>query len=102
VRGAFFRAREDVQAAEDYFCSALTVPAGKCVRAGGKGEMHADTDDLGHGIVRWRATEEILVPVLDAPVRGSGCGEAGHGEAGSEHVLAETGVGILGIERVEE
>ncbi len=46
--------------------------------------------------------QQILVPVVDAPVGRAGRGKAGQGEGGGEDVLAETGVRILGVEGIDQ
>ena len=46
--------------------------------------------------------QQVFVPVLDAPVRGRGRGEAGQGERGGEHMLAKASVRVLGIEGVDQ
>lgn len=102
VRSAFIRARENVQAAEDDFCAAGAIPAGEFKGAFGEGEMDADAGDFGHGRKGRATVEKIFVPVADLPVRGSGGGEAGESESGSEDVLAEAGVGVFGIEGIDE
>ena len=64
--------------------------------------MDGNADDFRHGVVGRTAVEEVFVPVADLPVRGGGGGEAGEGKSWGENVLAEAGVGILGVEGVDE
>lgn len=46
--------------------------------------------------------KQVLVPILNSPSVGSGGGEAGQGKRGSEDMLAEAGVRVLGIEGVDK
>ena len=70
-----------MQSAEDHFRAAGAIPVGQFVGALGESQMHGDADDLRHRIERRPAVEQVFVPVLDAPVRGRGRGEAGQGQA---------------------
>ena len=64
--------------------------------------MDGDADDPREGVARGRTLQEVLVPVGDLPVRRRRPGDAGQGERGGQDVLAETGVGVLGVERIEQ
>ena len=102
VRRAFVGARQHVQSAEDHLRAASAVPVGKFVGPACKGQMHRDADHLRQGL-EWRtAIEQVLVPVFDAPMRGRRGGKAGQRERRREHVLAEAGIGVLGIERIDQ
>src|ERR1700730_17653395 len=64
--------------------------------------MHSDPHYMRHG-TKWRsAVEQILVPVLNPPVLRSGRGETGQRERRREDVLAEAGMGVLGIEGIDQ
>lgn len=78
------------------------VPAGEFKGAGGEGEVDGDADDLGDRIGGGASLEEIFIPVADVPILGGGGGDAGEGEGGSEDVFAEAGVGVLGVEGVDQ
>ena len=91
-----------MQSTENDLRSAGAIPIGQFVGAPGKGQVHGDANDLGHGIVRRPSMQQVLVPIFDAPVGGRGGGEAGQGQSRSQHVLAKAGVGILGIEGVDQ
>src|SRR6185295_19496861 len=100
--GAFVGAGEDVQTAEDDSRAAPSVPGGELENSGGEGEVDADADDLRHRPPRRRTLEQVFVPVLDLPTRRRRAGDAGERERGREHVLAEAGVRILRIKRVDQ
>src|SRR5579864_1541023 len=102
VRGTFVGAREYVQAAENYFRAAGAIPVRQFEGAPRKGQVHCDANHLRHGMEWWATVEQILVPVLHAPMLGSRGGKAGEGQRGREHVLAETCVRIFGIEGIDQ
>src|SRR3984957_5849531 len=64
--------------------------------------MDGDADHLRHGPKRRTSVEQILVKVLDAPVRWRSCRKAAQRQSRCEHVLAEAGVGVLGIEGIDQ
>ncbi len=70
VRRAFLGTGQNVQAAEDHFRSPGTVPVGQLESAPREGQMHGDADHLRHREKRRPAVEQILVPVVHAPMFG--------------------------------
>jgi hypothetical protein len=50
VRGAFLRAGEDMQAAQDHLAAAVAIPAGEVEGAAGEGEVDRDADDFGERV----------------------------------------------------
>src|SRR5271157_5787664 len=102
MRRAFLGTRQNVQPAEDYLRSPGTIPIRQLVGAAGKRQMYRDSYDLRHR-PKWRpSVEQILVPILDAPVCGSRRGKAGQGKGRREHVLAEARIRVLGIEGIDQ
>lgn len=64
--------------------------------------MDCNADDFGERLVRRTSVQKVLVPIADLPVRGSGGGETGEREGRCEDMLAEAGIGIFGVEGVDE
>ena len=102
MRGALFGTGKDVESAEDDLAAAAAIPVSQFVGAAGEGEVYGDADDSRHGARGWGTVEEVFVPVFNGPVVGSGGGETGQRERGGEDVLAEAGIGVLGIEGVQQ
>ncbi len=102
VRRALLRARDDVQAAEDDLRAAFAVPARECEGAPGEGQVDGDADDLREGVGGRRALQEVLVPVADGPLGRRRGRDARQRERRGQHVLAEAGVRVLGVEGVDE
>jgi hypothetical protein len=102
VWGAFIGAGEHVQAAKDYFAASAAIPVGKIEGSAGEGEVDADADHFGHGIEGRASIEQVLIPVGDGPMVGSGGGKAGEGEGRGQHVLPEARVLVFGVEGVDE
>lgn len=102
VRGCFFGAGRDVQAAEHHARPARPVPAGERVGTVREREVDGDADDRGKGIERRRPLQQVLVPVPDGPPRRGRGRETRQRVRRRQHVLAETRPGVLRVERVEE
>ena len=102
VRRAFVRARKNVQPSENHLRAPSAIPVRQFIGPPRESQMHGDADDLRHR-PKWRSSiEKILVPVVNAPMFRRGGGETGQGERWREHVLAEAGIRILGIEGVDQ
>src|SRR3981081_934130 len=64
--------------------------------------MHRDAHDLRHR-TKWRApVEQVFVPIFDSPILGRGSGEAGESQTRRQHMLAETGICVFGIKRIDQ
>ena len=94
--------RENVQPAEDYLRTPGTIPVRQFERTPGKRKMYGDPHHPGHR-TKWRSpVEQVLVPVLHAPMLWSGRGKAGKSQRRREHVLAEARIAVLRIERINQ
>ena len=102
VRSAFFRTGENVQSPQNHLGAAAAIPARQLKCAAGEGEMHADSHHFGRRRGGRPAVQQVLVPILHPPIGRGGGGQAGEGQRRREHMLAEAGIRILGIERVEQ
>src|SRR5580658_5643092 len=102
MRRAFVGTGQHMQPAEDYFRAARAIPVGQLVSPARKREMDRDSHDLRHGMKRRTAIEQVFIPVLDSPVRRRGRGKAGQRQSRCEYVLAEAGIRVFGVERINQ
>ena len=102
MRGGFIGARKHVQATQDDLGPAPTIPRRQLVRPIRERQMDRDSDDLRKRLPWRRALQQVFVPVRDFPVRRRRAGDARQRQRRRQHVLAETRVRILGIERVDQ
>jgi hypothetical protein len=91
-----------MQPADNHFRSARAVPIRKFAGATGERPVDGDGIDLRCRIGRRRSSEQIFVPVLPAPIRGRGCRETGERKPRRKYVLAEAGVGVFRVERIDQ
>ncbi len=102
VRGGLRGRSQHMQSAENDLRAPLPIPMRELVRPLGEREMHGDSDDFRKRLEGRRTLEQILVPVADLPMSGRrGC-RGRERERRRQHVLAEAGVRILAIERVDQ
>ena len=97
-----FRTRQHVQSAQHDLASAAAIPLRQLECPPRERQMHRDPNDLGHGRKGRPSVQQVFVPIADLPVFGCGRREAGQSEGRGEHVLAEAGVWILRIERIDQ
>ena len=102
VRRGLLRAGQHMQPAEDDLRPALAVPARQLVGPLGERQVDRDPDDLRERLPRRRTLQQVLVPVSDLPVRRRRPGDARQRQRRRQHVLAEAGVRVLGIERIDQ
>jgi len=91
-----------VQAAQYDLASAAAIPLRQLECPPRERQMHGDPNDLGHGRKGWPAVQQVFIPIANLPVFGCGCCEASESQGRGEHVLAETGVWILRIKRIDQ
>jgi hypothetical protein len=65
-------------------------------------KVHGDSDNFRHWAEGRTPIQQVFVPILNPPVVRRGGGKAAQRQSGGQHVLAETGVRIFRIERVDE
>src|SRR5258707_11095658 len=99
---AFVRTGENMQPSEDHPGTSGPVPIRKFIGSPRKRQMHRDAHNLRHR-TKWRAAiEEVLVEIVNPPMFRRGRSNAGQGKRGSEYMLAETCIRVLGIKRVDQ
>ena len=65
-------------------------------------QMHRDPDDLRHRLERRPPVEQVFIPISNLPVRRRRRREAGQRQRRRQHVFAEAGVRIFGIEGIDQ
>ena len=91
-----------MQPAEDDGAAVGAKPGRQLVGAPREREVDGDADDLRDRVQRRRALQQVLVPVAHLPARRRRARQAGQRQRRRQHVLAEAGVDVLGVERVDE
>src|SRR5712671_747515 len=99
---AFVRAGKNMQPSEDHPGTSGPVPIRKFTGSPRKRQMHRNAHNLRHWTKRRPSVEEVLVEIVNAPMLRRGRSKAGQGKRGSEYMLAETCIRVLGIKRVDE
>ncbi len=91
-----------MQAAQYDLASAAAIPLRQLECPPRERQMHRDPNDLGHGRKGRPSVQQVFIPIVNFPVFGCGGREASESQGRGEHVLAETGVWILRIKRVDQ
>ena len=103
MRGDLLGARQHVQAAQDDLRPPLPIPRPPAhTPASANVRCTVIPTTCGNGSPRRRTLQQVLVPVRHLPVRRRGPGDARQRQRRRQHVLAEAGVRVLGIERVDQ
>src|SRR5689334_7052093 len=98
----FLGTGEHMQAAQDHPSASTAVPVSQGVSTFREREMDGDAYELREGLPARRPLKQVLVTVGDLPLGRSCTGDAGQRQRRSQHMFAEAGVRILGIERIEQ
>ncbi len=102
VRGGLLGARQDVQPAEHHRRPPFPIPPRQRVRPLGERQVDRDPDDLRERLPRRRALQQVLIPVRHLPVRRRRARDARQRQRRRQDVLAEAGVRVLRVERVDQ